>query len=43
MNLVVTSRDILGHCSGEKNNLGGLREKLEDVVDLLGETTLTIR
>jgi len=31
---------ILGHGGGEKNDLGGLREKLEDIVDLLGETTL---
>ena len=32
--------DILGHGSGEENNLGRLRKELEDVVDLLGETTL---
>ena len=30
--------DVLGHGSREKNNLGGLGQKLEDVVDLLGET-----
>lgn len=32
--------DVLGHGGGEKDNLGGLGEELEDVVDLLGETTL---
>jgi len=32
-------KDILGHSGGQKNDLGGLRQKLEDVVDLLGETT----
>jgi hypothetical protein len=30
--------DVLGHGGGEEDNLGGLGEKLEDVVDLLGET-----
>lgn len=30
--------DVLGHGGGEENDLGGLREQLEDVVDLLGET-----
>jgi hypothetical protein len=30
---------ILGHGGGEEHNLGGLGQKLEDVVDLLGETT----
>lgn len=30
--------DVLGHGGGEQDNLGGLREQLEDVVDLLGET-----
>ncbi len=30
--------DVLGHGSGEKDNLGRLGEKLEDVVNLLGET-----
>lgn len=32
--------DVLGHGSREKDDLGGLRKELEDVVDLLGETTL---
>lgn len=32
--------DVLGHGSGEQDNLGGLGEELEDVVDLLGETAL---
>lgn len=32
--------DVLGHGGGQKDDLGGLRQKLEDVVDLLGETTL---
>lgn len=31
---------VLGHGGGEENDLGGLRQKLEDVVDLLGETAL---
>lgn len=30
--------DVLGHGGGEENNLGRLGKKLEDVVDLLGET-----
>ena len=30
--------DVLGHGGGQKNDLGGLGQKLEDVVDLLGET-----
>lgn len=30
---------ILGHSGREEDDLGGLREELEDVVDLLGETT----
>jgi hypothetical protein len=30
--------DVLGHGSGQENDLGGLGQKLEDVVDLLGET-----
>lgn len=30
--------DILGHSSGQKDDLGALGQKLEDVVDLLGET-----
>lgn len=30
--------DVLGHGSGQENNLGGLGEELEDVVDLVGET-----
>lgn len=30
--------DVLGHGGGEQDNLGRLREELEDVVDLLGET-----
>ena len=33
-------KNVLGHGSGKKDNLGGLGEELEDVVDLLGETTL---
>lgn len=33
-------KDVLGHGSGEQDNLGGLRKELEDVVDLVGETTL---
>ena len=32
-------KDVLRHGSGQKNDLGGLGQKLEDVVDLLGETT----
>lgn len=32
--------DILGHGSGQKDDLGGLGQELEDVVDLLGETAL---
>lgn len=32
--------DVLGHGSGEKDDLGGLREELEDVVNLLSKTTL---
>lgn len=32
--------DVGGHGGGEKDDLGGLGEELEDVVDLLGETTL---
>lgn len=32
--------NVLGHGGGQQNHLGGLREQLEDVVDLLGETTL---
>jgi hypothetical protein len=31
--------DILGHSGGQKDNLSGLWKELEDVVDLLGETT----
>jgi hypothetical protein len=34
--------DILWHGGGKENNLGGLREQLEDIVDLLGETALGI-
>jgi hypothetical protein len=30
--------DVLGHGGGEEDNLGRLGQKLEDVVDLLGET-----
>ena len=33
-------QDVLWHGCGQKDNLGGLRKELEDVVDLLGETTL---
>jgi hypothetical protein len=35
-------KDVLGHGGREQNNLGGLGQKLEDVVDLLGETTLQL-
>ena len=31
--------DILRHGGGQKDDLGGLRQELEDVVDLLSETT----
>jgi hypothetical protein len=34
---------VLGHGSREEDNLGGLGEKLEDIVDLLCETTLKVR
>ena len=30
--------DVLGHGGGQENDLGGLGEELEDIVDLLGET-----
>jgi hypothetical protein len=33
-------KNVLGHGGGEKDDLGGLRKELEDVVDLLGETAL---
>lgn len=33
-------KDVLGHGGGQEDNLGGLGEELEDVVDLLGETAL---
>lgn len=33
-------QDVLRHGSREKDHLSRLREELEDVVDLLGETTL---
>ena len=33
-------KNVLGHGGGEEDDLGGLRKELEDVVDLLGETTL---
>ena len=33
-------KNVLWHGGGEEDNLGGLRKELEDVVDLLGETTL---
>ena len=32
--------DVLGHGGGKKNDLGRLGKELEDIVDLLGETTL---
>lgn len=32
-------QDVLGHGGGKKDNLSGLGEELEDVVDLFGETT----
>lgn len=31
---------VLRHSSGKKNDLGGLRQELEDIVDLLGEPAL---
>lgn len=31
---------VLGHCSGEQDNLGRLREELEDIINLFGETVL---
>jgi hypothetical protein len=31
--------DVLGHGGGKEDDLGGLRKELEDVVDLLSETT----
>lgn len=31
--------DVLGHSGGQQDDLGRLRQQLEDVVDLLGETT----
>lgn len=34
-------QDVWGHGSREKDDLGGLGQELEDVVDLLGETTLS--
>lgn len=33
-------KDVLGHGGGQEDNLGGLGEELEDVVNLLSETTL---
>lgn len=33
-------KNVLWHGGGEEDNLGGLRKELEDVIDLLGETTL---
>lgn len=33
-------KDVLGHGGREKDDLGALGKELEDVVDLLGETTL---
>ena len=33
-------QDVLGHGGGQQGDLGGLGQELEDVVDLLGETTL---
>lgn len=35
-------QDVLGHGSRKQGDLGGLGEELEDVIDLLGETTLVI-
>lgn len=32
--------DVLGHGGGKKDDLGGLGQELEDIVDLLSETTL---
>ena len=33
-------QNVLGHSSREENHLGGLGQELEDVIDLLSETTL---
>lgn len=33
-------QDVLGHGSGQEDDLGGLGQELENVVDLLSETTL---
>ena len=33
-------QDVLGHGSRQQGDLGGLRKELEDVIDLLSETTL---
>lgn len=33
-------QDIWGHSGGEQDDLGGLGQELEDVVDLFGESTL---
>ena len=33
-------QDVLGHGGGQQGDLGGLGQELEDVVDLLSETTL---
>ena len=35
-------QDVLGHGSRKQGDLGGLGKELEDVIDLLGETTLVI-
>ena len=36
-------KNVLGHGGREQNDLGGLRQQLEDVVDLLSETALEER
>ena len=41
--LVGDLKDVLGHSGGQKDDLGGLGKELEDIVDLLGETTLHMR
>ena len=35
-------KDVLGHGRGQENDLGGLGQELEDVVDLLGEAALRV-
>jgi hypothetical protein len=35
-------KNVLGHGGGQENDLGRLWEELEDIIDLLGETTLRL-